>query len=677
MREVSNDYKIAMDFMKRDRAYISIGLGVVNNEAQKSAQVTSACADWCRPNSIFSNANNSKNYATMEENFFKTDGSMSFFPEVQQPVVNEVITKDLIGSVVIVFNGTYSIKGLTIDFGDTYPTEFEIISGMNLWPYLNDSNHFETTDVFEAVSYIIIDPRKMVGGQQRMRIKRITFGIGLSFGNSELKDFSYNDYVSSISEELPGEEVNINILDKNNQFNVDDKNSYIQFLETGQEVNVSFGITLKDKSVEWLKHTTLYLNKWDSVNGYMNISAVDKLSFLNEEYSGSYKIFKRTAYDEAVSIFSDAGLNDEDYIIDDYLKTIILDNPMPIATHKECLQILANACRCKIRHNSLGKIVIQPNFVNSIDSSEIVISSNSELLWSSADNLFAGADSVYADITKDFFKLDGSMFFIPEKNEDLLNSGYVSNQISDSNGYFNSNPKISIEFPAAYSYRSISFDFVGHSPKLINVFTYHGDDEVQNEQFYNNDIINNKIVFPYEFKPFNRIVVEFVQTQPFSRIVVNKMSFGDLTDYCLKKSHMKTMPHGYAEEKVKSVNVRVYQFEISEEGEPYETGLQTIVKNTIGLSGKNILLENQLISTISHAEQVASWLANHYSNNITYDVDYRGEPRIEAGDIIQMDSDFINDLHVSVENHTLNFNGGFSGNLIMRRALKTIKARGD
>lgn len=677
MRNASNDYKIAMESMMRGRAYISISLGLVNINAQKTAHVESACVDWCRKDAIFTNNKVTKEYATLEENYFKLDGSMHFIADAVQKVSPEAISKNVMEDMVIKFNGTYAIKGLTLEFGSTYPVEFDIEADNFYNTYTNESVEFITSDSIGETSYIKIIPKKMVGGQQRLRLRKATMGIGLSFGNADVQNFSCDDTVSLISEELPSENVTINILDKYNQFNVDDKNSYVQFLETGQEIKILFGATLKDKTIEWIPYTTLYLSDWDSQKGKLRISATDKLSSLNDEYSGSNKIFERTAYDEAISILSDAGLSNDDYILDDYLKEVILNNPMPIAPHRECLQLLANASRCIIRHNNIGQIVVKANFVNSITSDEINVSSNTEASWSNSKNIINGADIVYADMSYNFFRLDGSMCFLPENNEDYLNNGYVSNQMSDANGYFESNPKISIDFPASYSYQSINIEFGGNAPEEIKVYTYIDNDFVQEEYFYNPNGREREIIFSKEFKPFNRIVVEFIQAAPYARVIVNKIGFGDLSDYILKRAFMKSEPHGYVEEKIKTVNVRLFHFELDENGVPYDTKEDIIVKKTINANGKNILLENQLISQYEHAHQIAAWLANYYANNISYDVDYRGEPRIEAGDIIKMENEYLKDLHIAIYGHSLNFNGGISGSISAKRALKAIQTRSD
>ena len=83
-------------------------------------------------------------------------------------------------------------------------------------------------------------------------------------------------------------------------------------------------------------------------------------------------------------------------------------------------------------------------------------------------------------------------------------------------------------------------------------------------------------------------------------------------------------------------------------------------------------MENQLVGTTEHAEILAEWMGNYYANNISYEVKYRGEPRLMAGDIVHMESEKKSNVQVEVESHKLSYNGAFSGSLELRRALKMM-----
>ena len=77
---VSSRYKEAMSKKLRDRAYISIGIGIVNQNAQENATLNSSVSYWSKGN-IFNTNQSNIEYATLEQNLFKTDGSMYFMPE--------------------------------------------------------------------------------------------------------------------------------------------------------------------------------------------------------------------------------------------------------------------------------------------------------------------------------------------------------------------------------------------------------------------------------------------------------------------------------------------------------------------------------------------------------------------------------------------------------------------
>ncbi len=670
MKSVSSDYKEIMNRQIRNRAYVSVGLGIVNQNAQKDAVVSTDCADWCNRNAIFDNGTAQKVYATMEQNFLKTDGSMVFMPEQYlQELTACAVTAELLGALRIDFERVYDIKGLTLDFGEAFPTEFVVETAEKTYIYTNDVWKFVTTDVLGETDYIIITPRSMAGGQQRLRIYSIVMGVGLTFSNADVQSVSAGSSASSISAELPEEKVSLSLFDQENRFLVEDNNSFLQYLEIMQKVTLSFGLELDNGKIEWLKYATLFLSDWDSKKGIFTVNAVDRLSHMEEEYTLGNKIYERTAYDEAISILTDAGLEADEYRLDECLRDVVLHNPMPEASHRECLQLLANASRCILLQDAEGRIVIRANFANVIGPEHLELVTNGAASWSNPENVLYGTEYVYADMTNNFFKADGTMYFLPEDSTYLATS-YVSDKMSDENGLFTVNPEISVTLPAAYVYYGVHMKFDGNPPKEVTVHTYSGGTSVQEVTF--TDLEQESTLY-HEFAAFDQMVFEFCKTEPFNRILVNEISFGDLSDYMLTKDLMLENPHGYAEEKTKSVSVKVFTFEKDEDGNAKEVQDEVFVKKVLNIAGKNKVCENQLVSTEEHALLLAEWLGNYYANNISYDVNYRGEPRISAGDIIRMESDVINQLQVEVVSQSLKFDGTFHGSLELRKALKLVK----
>ena len=671
MISVSESWKNAMSQRLRDRIYISVGIGVINQNAQGSGNVSSNLAYWSKGN-VFNDGTNNIEYATLEENYFRADGTMYFMPEndgVLQLLPNGIVTKDFLQPIRIDFPQIYAIKGITLDFGNTFPTSFTITTSEKTLNYTNDNRKFTTNDVLGDTNYILITPITMVGGQQRFRLQSVLMGVGLAYTNKDTKNMNLSEFVSSISDELPNQDMNYTFYDTNNNFNVDDDNSFIDFLETMQKITVSFGVTLEDKTVEWQQIATMFLKDWKSQKGIVSFNATDRLSQMEDEYSLGNKIYTRTAYEEAESIFIDAGLEPDEYFIDDYLQDITLTNPMIKATHKECLQLLANACRCMIRQDENGRIIIRANFANVLDPDDFTVETNGVAEWSKPSNILVGTNVVYADLTQNFFKADGSMYFLPE-DSNYLETSYVSKQISDENGLFEENPTITIKMPAAYTYYGINILFDGNPPKELIIHTYNSDVLQQSVKFEN--LSQNSALFN-EFKNFDKMVLEFTKGYPQNRVLVNQISFGELSDYTLTRTDMMSEPIGYKEKRVKTVRCKIFTYENDDKGNAILVEDEVFVEKSINPVGETRTVQNPLISTEEHAEIVAEWIGNYYANNISYDVDYRGEPRLNATDIILMDSEKVDSLQVEITNHNLKFNGGaLSGSLELRRALRMV-----
>lgn len=670
MISVSNEYKEVMNRPIRNRAFISVGIGVINQEAQENATKSGTFTYWSQGN-IFNNNRGYVDYATLEENTFKLDGSLLFLPENDenmQLLTNGVTTNDILGQIRVDFASVFAIKGLTLDFGAVYPTEFEIETAEKTLVYTNKMERFITTDVLGDTNYIIIKPTKMVGGKQRFRLKSILMGVGLQYSNEQTKSFDLSEFVSPISDSLPSENITYSFFDEEGRFDVDDENSFIDYLETNQKITLSFGLELDDGTVEWHQIATTYLKDWKSQKGQVTFGSTDRLAQMDDEYSLGNKIYERTAYEEAVSIFEDAGLQPDEYFIDDYLNDVVLVNPMPVSTHKACLQLLANACRCIIRQDANGKIVIIANFANVLDPDDLAVETTETTKWSKKDNILLGNGIVYAELKPNFFKLDGTMYFLPE-NQDYLETSFVSEQISDENGDFETNPQITIKMPASYIYYGINVNFAGNPPEEVIIHTFRADELQETVKFSGLNLTNNLV---HEFKPFDMMNFEFTKGTPLNRVLVDKISFGSLTDYVLTRQNMLENPIGYKERRTKYTRVKIYTFENDEEGNPKEIEDNVFAVKLVGDVGEIKTLSNPLVSTKEHAELLAEWIGNYYANNISYDVKYRGEPRIDAADIIHMESEKKSNLQVEVTNRTLKFNGAFSGTLELRRALRMM-----
>jgi hypothetical protein len=72
-------------------------------------------------------------------------------------------------------------------------------------------------------------------------------------------------------------------------------------------------------------------------------------------------------------------------------------------------------------------------------------------------------------------------------------------------------------------------------------------------------------------------------------------------------------------------------------------------------------VENTLINDTARAESVAAWLLDEVGNRNLYDIDWRQDPRLEAGDIVTVEDEYSQDLTARITKQEFEFNGALSG----------------
>lgn len=569
MQIASEAFDKAISKPNRNRGYVKVSIGVVNSNAQNNAEVTSGnLAYFSESKKPFDGYEVAKVYATAEEDFSKVDGTMYFLPGEDDGYTfynNGIVTDKMADAIRIEFGNStkFDIKGLTIDFGDAYPTKFIIESDGSERPYTNDKRLFVTEDAFDEITFLAIKPLEMVNGQNRLRINRFTCGIANTFSNEKVQSCSTKEYVSPISETIPSMDTTLTIDNHDLYYSADNPESAIAYMEVGQEVKVTFGYDVTGNGdIEWLNETTTYLDSWKADDEKAEFTSTDRFYQLGDTYyGGTYNANGVTLYDLALDVLTDAGIEDERmYAIDSYLKKIVVYNPMPTVTHAEALQIIANAGRCVLYEDRENKIHMKSSFVP-----DMVATSDDQTDYSNLDTVLGDSSKkAYAVTSEDFSMLDGSMYFIPEDSSKYFNdTGYISESVSDSSGGFATDPKITVTLESGFVAYGLVIKFRSVAPEEFQIVTYYEGDEKQNITVKNSGVLN--YITEERFDTFDKLEITFTKNQPNSRIFIDNILIGDVTNYTIKRDMLSSTPSGERQQKVKNIVVTRTSYQESEE----------------------------------------------------------------------------------------------------------------
>lgn len=737
MQKVSKAYKESMKSSLRERAYIMISFGLVNQEAQAKATVDNGSyAYYSNKDNIFGEHIDDTVYATLEEEFTKVDGSMFFLPRATEGgryydtgIVSDKLVSEARCEVIISLNTIATdFKGLTINFGENYPVDFDIVgsTGQTIEFRGNTKSKWSTEEVLENTTYIKLVFYKMKNPQSRLRIYSIMFGYGLVYYNDSVMSSALDSYVSPIGADVPQFDFSVTLKNYDHYFNVDNPNSAINYLETGQEMDIMYGYqTPGSDTIEWIQGNHLWCSEWESDDNTATIRCQDIFRNMDGEYvKGLYSAAGKSYYALAEEILKDAGISE--YYIDPRLKKLYSNNPIPRVKYKEALQIIANACRCVLTQSRDGKVQIKSNFMPSAS-----IATNGEETYSNAANVLTDTPKVeYATLAGNYTPTDGTMFFLPRNGKAALTTGYVSKEISGANGTFTKNPVVTITMEAIRAYYGLKLVFGTALPAAFTIRTYKGGEPV-NEYPVEKDEINITSIILRDFDDFDVMKIEFTKTaEPYNRIVLNYFSLSDVVDFTMNRRDMTSSPKAIKQELIKEVIVPCYTYQENnrEENLVYEDidvvagevetyyiqdpsygykvkldeveGKATVVAwsnyfvtikfnvtgsfklevqgyrykivekyATVSLNarGKTVKWKNPLISNITMANELAAWLADYYTAGIEYEYDTRGNPELDATDIVYQENEFHDGMRVNIYRHTVNFKQAFSGRVTARR----------
>ena len=185
-------YKESMKSSLRERAYIMLSFGLINQEAQAKATVEEGdFAYYATAKNVLAEKSDDTVYATLEENFTRVDGSMFFLPRENQSgayldtgIISDKLLTDAIFELTINLNiVSTAFKGITINFGENYPVDFDMVSssGQVIEFRGNDQAVFSTEEVLTDTTQVKLVFYTMKNPKSRVRIYSIRFGYGLVY----------------------------------------------------------------------------------------------------------------------------------------------------------------------------------------------------------------------------------------------------------------------------------------------------------------------------------------------------------------------------------------------------------------------------------------------------------------------------------------------------------------
>lgn len=284
MIAISDDFKNAIKDKNREvKGYAEVTYSHGNiNGGVTSDGIGDSIAPICEDsNRVLTGNRVVTNYASLEENYFKLDGSFILpndpagfendntgyiSEEVESQYNDKKIKIRSNTSDVIIYDDLY---GLTIYFKDNIPATVNIkIYYINHNPIIQTKNN-NTDDVvyfeFGKISYITsieIELDDFMYSNRRIRIPKIEAGITNVYKNSDLIEFKITEQISEFNVEMPIDECDITIDNYDNKFDIMNPSGLIKYLNENVQVVPYIGIVTEHNGIEYVPMGIYYLQNY-------------------------------------------------------------------------------------------------------------------------------------------------------------------------------------------------------------------------------------------------------------------------------------------------------------------------------------------------------------------------------------------------------------------------------
>lgn len=370
---------------KRNLGFLKVKFNIVDPETNPDLSSNSE--------EIFSDLDNikettipqSKNYATLEKNFWLLNDSQPIYgsEELEQTYVSSYMSdKNCLFSDKACITLTSSVYlttlGLTMVFDSidkNYAKKLKVKA-------YRDSTMIMDKD-YTLSSYsdrlIFADNEELVRWNKieiyfiesslpyrRIRVNQLLFGIMETYTDENLISAESKEKTTMINSELPTHTFKFTIDNMNKLFNPDNPQGWYRYILQQQPISYEWGYQLDDGTIEWILGGKMLLTGSVEVGeNQVSFSTTSLINYLTKVYKkGVYNSSGRSLYDLAIDVLEDSNIDSSQYNLWSGLKSIKTDAPLPKLEARQLLQIIATTGNCILFTNRENVINIQPfNYV--------------------------------------------------------------------------------------------------------------------------------------------------------------------------------------------------------------------------------------------------------------------------------------------------------------------------
>lgn len=290
---------------------------------------------------IFSGATLTDRIATVEVNYWKSDGSQ-FLPSrevIENPNIPWMSVDDNFSEtdpieLIITYEHPVQLNTINLTWDSGWPAD-SLLEGWDSYDNVVFSKRFSGSgprtsfnNLYSTVKSVHLWIYRWSNPGQRARIKQ--YEALLVYGNNN----------------IPSE--------VNNLFDPTLVLGYSKYLAQRQKVRVKYGLDIRGNKTLWLPEQVRFLSGWDIPTDAISVALQSdtRLGFLTKDYAqGQYVAQGKTFYDLALEVLESSNIikdyqDPTPWILPESLRNYITVAPLPVQATNSLLQLISNATGC-------------------------------------------------------------------------------------------------------------------------------------------------------------------------------------------------------------------------------------------------------------------------------------------------------------------------------------------
>lgn len=314
MIAMSNDFKSSISNpIRQMKGYVEIeytdSTAKDNASVSNCPQILKIGNDFLSDEAIIDDDRKGKNYASLEEDYFRLDGTfvlpnnvadknpgigyvsnLTFENDMEIPITPFQISTS--------FEEGATVNGLTMYFQNNNPLslEIQVTSGTNIETFTEEDCTISSNGVVQlifsdrVISFLRIYVTDVLYPNRRLRLQEVDFGLSAIYEGEELISFKTIEQIDRFNDSIPSNEIEVKIGDFNSSFDFKNDKGITKYLNNNVLIKPYVGVVTDENGIEYCLKGTYWLDSYDTDGKEATLNGKDVYSKLQDKDFDKYYV---------------------------------------------------------------------------------------------------------------------------------------------------------------------------------------------------------------------------------------------------------------------------------------------------------------------------------------------------------------------------------------------------